>query len=325
MKISSIPRLFVKPTLLLACVFILVLAAAGILSQESAVAHPCGPNIPREAHVDLHEDLHGTRCDAPGHDSPHDVGIRVHGGRDQEIRLNVLPPPRGKDMDLQYLDEVDQIEIKLEGFDLSNPDIEMMTELFRISYEMTEDMNEFEWLAKEVKVDSVMGKLTLTLPGEFKAPDHGQDTHLLIIIEQGTGILAPKIPRGFDEQDDCDDAYEVEITLIDTDSNDGMGEIPSVDENCIVVRNPVSSTVPGAAVRVELHTFSKDEIHSNQEIVVDFFGPADDTSFTTPETISPTNVQIGYKDRTHNPSNVLVQGRRVILTVPTGRWFFAGY
>ena len=76
-------------------------------------------------------------------------------------------------MDLQYLDEVDQIEIKLEGFDLSNPDIEMMAELFRISDEMTEDMNEFEWLAKEVKVDSVMGKLTLTLPTEFKAPDHG--------------------------------------------------------------------------------------------------------------------------------------------------------
>ena len=107
------------------------------------------------------------------------------------------------------------------------------------------------------------------------------------------------------------------ITLIDTDSNDGMGEIPSVDENCIVVRNPVSSTVPGAAARVELHTFSKDEIHSNQEIVVDFFGPSDDASFTIPETISPKNVQIGYKDRTHNPSNVLVRGRRVILTVPT--------
>ena len=96
-----------------------------------------------------------------------------------------------------------------------------------------------------------------------------------------------------------------------------MDRVRSVDENCIVVRNPVSSTVPGDAVRVELHTFSKNDIHSNEEIIVDFSGPTDDASFTVPETISKTNVQIGYGDRTHNPSSVLVQGRRVILTVPT--------
>ena len=300
----------VKRTPVLVCVLTLVLAA-GILSRESATAHPCDPGTPgEEAHLDLHD----TPCTEQEHDSPHGVSIRVHGGRDQEIRLNMSPPlPGPGETGSPYLDGDDQIEVRLEGFDLSNREIEEQADRFKI----TDDVDDPGLSAKDVVVDRVVGKLTLILPDGVKNHDHGLGTHLLIVIEQGTGILAPRIPKGFEEQDECGDAYGVEITLIDTDPTGQMDRVRSVDENCIVVRNPVSSTVPGAEVRVELHTYSESEIHSNEEIVVDFSGRSEDASFTIPETIEQKNVQIGYGDRTHNPSSVLVQGRRVILTVPT--------
>ena len=297
----------VKRTPVLVCVLTLVLAA-GILSRESAAAHPCDPGTPgEEAHLDLHD----TPCTEQEHDSPRGVRIRVHGGRDQEIRLNVSPPLAGPGS--RYLDDNDRIEVKLEDFDLSNRDIEMKASLF----EITNDVDGSGVAAKDVLVDREEGKLTLILPDAVKAPGYVPGTHLLMVIRQGTGILAPKIPRGFDEQGNCDDAYRVEITLIDTDLDGGMRRFPTGDENCIVVRNPISSTVPGAKVRVELHTYSESEIHSNEEIVVDFSGPSDDASFIIPATIAQKNVQIGHGDWTHNPSSVLVQGRRVILTVPT--------
>ena len=308
-EISLTPRLLVKRFPVLVCVLAIVMGAAGALLQESATAHPCDPGKTEEAHVDLHE----TLCTAEEHDSPHGVSIRVHGGRDQEIRLNVFPPlPGPGEMESRYLGEDDQIEVKLEGFDLSNRGIGDDPTLLMI----TDDVDDPGLPVKEVEVDPAEGTLTLILPRELQEHGHGAGTHLLIVIAQGTGILAPRIPMGFEEQDTCGDAYEVEITLVDTGSADGTGRVPVVDENCVVVRNPVSSTVPGEAVRVELHTHSNDEIHSNEEIVVDFSGPTDDASFNVPETIDQKNVQIGHGGRTHNPSSVVVQGKRVVLTVP---------
>ena len=100
----------------------------------------------------------------------------------------------------------------------------------------------------------------------------------------------------------------------------GPSEFPGPNDNIfakniVVVKNPVSSTVPGATVRMELETYANEEIGSNEEIVVDFSGPSDDASFGLPTTITPSRIKI-RSTRTFDPADVLVQGDRIVLTVP---------
>ena len=83
-----------------------------------------------------------------------------------------------------------------------------------------------------------------------------------------------------------------------------------------MVKNPVSSTVPGTVVRIDLETYANVEIPSNEEITVDFSGPSADTGFILPSTISTSRIKIRSGNKTFGPADVLIQGERVTLTVP---------
>ena len=72
-----------------------------------------------------------------------------------------------------------------------------------------------------------------------------------------------------------------------------------------MVKNPVSSTVPGATVRMELKTYANTKIDNNEEIVVDFSGPSDDASFGLLTTITPSCIKI-RSAQTFDPADVLV-------------------
>ena len=102
-----------------------------------------------------------TPCTEQEHDSPHGVSIRVHGGRDQEIRLNVSPPlPGPGETGSPYLDGDDPIELRLEGFDLSNREIEEQADRFKI----TDDVDDPGLSAKDVVVGPSRGQADLDPP-----------------------------------------------------------------------------------------------------------------------------------------------------------------
>ena len=236
----------------------------------------------------------------------------MNAGRDQELTLNVFPPRTDSRL---YLDRGDQMAVELEGFDLSGAffrtqGVDGRTVIADI--EITDSVDTPKLHPTAVSIDPVQETLTLTLP-DLTNHAHSSGEHLVIIIRKGTGMLAPEIPRGFDEKED---PYRVEITFVDSD--DGRPPSAAAEENSIAVRNPVSSTVPGATVRVELATFAENVIHGTDEISVDFSGLSVDASFTVPATVTPSTVQIRHGERTYNPSSVLVRGQKVILTVPSG-------
>ena len=161
--------------------------------------------------------------------------------------------------------------------------------------------------------DNANKKLLLTLPG---SPPHGVDEHLVITIKQGTGILTPEVPRGFDR---ATDGYEVTFTFIDNDGSPSRPPVEVSGQNVVVVKNPISSSVPSATVRVDLFTYAEDVIGPGQEITVDFSGPSADSEFVVPTSISASRVTIDpERGASFNPSDILVQGARVILTIPTG-------
>ncbi len=230
--------------------------------------------------------------------------FEVDGGLDQELEFEVNPPREDPG---SYFDTGDKIEISLLGFDLSGAAFNPQEQ--RELIEIMGSSDDTHITPTGVVPDDINKKLILTLPGSTA---HGADEHLIITIKQGTGILTPEIPRGFDD----DEGYPVTITFIDADSA-GPG-IDTDDENIVVVKNPISSTVPGATVRVELVAYADVVIGSSEEIVVDFSGPSLDSEFFVPASISNTRVSIRSGGRTFNPSEVQVQGARVILTIPSG-------
>ena len=96
-----------------------------------------------------------------------------------------------------------------------------------------------------------------------------------------------------------------------------------------MVKNPVNSSVPSATVRVELVVYAEVDIGSGEEIVVDFSGPSADSEFVIPSSITTARVTIDpanpdpYDEDSEDPpsfppSDVSVQGARVILTIPSG-------
>ena len=135
--------------------------------------------------------------------------------------------------------------------------------------------------------------------------------------KKGTGILTPEIPRGFD---DHDPGYPVTMTFIDNDAGAGKKEdFVASDRNVVVVKNPISSTVPSAAVRIELATHAEVVIGSSEEIVVDFSGPSADSEFIVPSSIATSRITIEPDGQSaFNPSEVQVQGAKVTLTIPAG-------
>lgn len=163
--------------------------------------------------------------------------------------------------------------------------------------------------------------LTLAIPNGFG--NVGSDEHLVITITN-SGITAPEIPLGFEDPNhplDPDKGYPVEIVF--TDSTDAEQPEPVRGDNFVVVKNPVSSTVPSKEVRVTLVTSTDGAtIRGSDEIVVDFSGPSPDSEFVVPANIPTSGVQVNYQSSSGNsvltlrPAGVLVQGETVILTLP---------
>ena len=233
--------------------------------------------------------------------------LEVDGGRDRELEFQVNPPASNRN---SYLDAGDQIEISLPGFDLSGAAFNSQTARERIELRGSDPSISDAVAPTQVDVDTLIGKLTLTLP----ALELGSREYLNITMEQGTRILTPEVPRGFD---DPDEGYPITVTFINAAS--GQRVVTDPDANVVVVKNPISSSVPNATVRVDLFTYAEAEIGPGQEITVDFSGPSADSEFVVPTSILPSRVTIDpERGSSFSPSDILVQGARVILTIPTG-------
>ena len=305
--------------LLFAAALLAVLFASSVVSPRDSSAHPCDPESPE----DMHEDFNRTvlRCDEPGHQEIHRNAVEVDGGRDKELEFKVYPPPNDAG---SYLDANDQIMIAMPDFDLSRAQSSDLKSKILIAGSKDEEDN-LHSPATPVRVEVNGDALILTLPELSPDPPRFEvGEYIDITIMQGTGVLTPEVPRGFD-----DDylGYLVTITFIDKDDGEGIkDDFVATDQNVVVVKNPISSTVPSATVRVELVTYTGAVIGGGEEIVVDFSGPSADSEFLVPPSISPSRVTISYTNTgpstkpsdSFNPSEILVQGAKVTLTVPTG-------
>ena len=80
------------------------------------------------------------------------------------------------------------------------------------------------------------------------------------------------------------------------------------------MKNPVSSTVPGATVRIELESHALRRLGATRNSDR-LFGPSEDASFGLPTTIATSRIKI-RSEQTFDPADVLVQGERVTLTIP---------
>ena len=306
-------------TLLLAAALLAMLFASSVVSPRDSSAHPCDS----ESLEDLHEDFNRTvlRCNEHGHQGIHRHAIEVDGGRDKELEFKVYPPPNDPG---SYLDANDQIVIAMPDFDLSRAQFDdLMSKIFIAGSRDEED--NLHSPAAPVRVEVTDDALVLTLPELSPDPPRFEvGEYIEITIMQGTGILTPEVPRGFD-----DDylGYLVTITFIDKDHGESKrDDFVATDQNVVVVKNPISSTVPSATVRVELVTYTGAVIGGGEEIVVDFSGPSADSEFVVPTSITPSRVTVSYTNTgpstkpsdSFNPSEILVQGAKVTLTIPTG-------
>ena len=295
--------------LLFATAVLAILLAPALSSPPGVTAHPCD-----DSGSDMHQDFHETPCGESGHDSPHENVIEVDGGRDNKMVFRVFPPP-GNASPNPFLGDGDKIRITLKEFRL--PSGVIPNDQISIGDSDIVNMVTVE-PSRAIFDPDFPETLVLTLP-DLTGIGFGE--HLIITIKKGTGILAPETPRGFSDPTRRvqEDGYPVRITFVDV---GGVNRYPpedqSVDaENFVVVKNPVSSTEPGATVRVELATYANVPISSNEEIIVDFSGPSDDTHFILPSTISTSRIKIRPSEgEAFDPADVLVQGERVILTIP---------
>ena len=242
--------------------------------------------------------------------------IEVDGGLSSEMVFEVNLPNQGS-----YLNDDDQIEITL------RPEFSLPGSVAAGKIRLSGSTDGSTAPIPTTEQTTISGKkLTLTIPASVENRVTTGE-HLVITIAANSGIVAPETPIGFDNPDD---GYPVVIKFL---GGNGEDDVDSPDENIIVVRNPVSSTVPGAAIRVELETYTKEQIGSNQEIEVDFSGPSEDASFGLPTSIAKTRVTFRttevddenkVKAVSFSPSDVLVQGDRVTLTIPEEKVIRAG-
>ena len=290
-------------------------------SPPGVAAHPCATETPEtERHVDFRGN--GVSCAASTHDDPHEHTIEVDGGRHRDLVFKAYFPNNFDD----FNDADDSIVITFHrSFDLPNPLPALIAPGTTppVGLITVDDSGEEE----EVNVTSatVNGqKLTLTggtHDGTSSTVEAGE--HITITIKAGVGIETPETPQGFDNFEN-EEPYEVFITFVDGDQNP-VAPKDAADRNFVIVKNPISSTVPNTSVRVELHTYAQAEISTTDDIVVDFSGPSADSGFILPSFISTSRIQVRYfdeNDDTHknfNPSEVLIQGERVIFPVPSER------
>ena len=278
---------------MLAAGLLAVLFVATLSPPGGVGAHPCDP----DATTDMHEDFRATPvpCGEDGHQGTHRNIITVDGGRTSLLMLRVHPNPGSENQDLSLPEE---IKIDLPGFVLTAESASEPT-----NYELKSSGDESP-AKPPSNAEPGDNTITLTLDGSGIAV--AADEHLIITIKKEAGIISPKLPQGFDNPED---GYPITIRI---------GQHVSEDENFVVVRNPISSTVPGAQVRVDLITDTKGPIGGNQEIEVDFSGPSPDSEFVLPPSIINTRITIRSPEisPSFSPSDVLVQGAKVLLTIP---------
>ena len=236
--------------------------------------------------------------------------IEVDGGRDRELELKVYLPQSKRG---GRLDAGDQIAITLPEFDLSKAVFNPELEGGGIAISGPDDTK--SGLEPDlIDVDALNGKIILTIPGSPSIA-FGAGEDLVITITEGTGILTPEIPLGFE---DPADGYPVTVTFVDNDTGQTKPDFVDTERNRVVVKNPINSSVPSATVRVELVAKAEVEIGRGEEIEVDFSGPSDDSEFVVPSSITKTRITIRSGNQSFSPSEVQVQGARVILTIPSG-------
>ena len=232
--------------------------------------------------------------------------IEVDGGRSSEMVFKASRPSG------DYLGADDRIQINMATM---NPDFTLPSAISEDDIRLSGNNDPSNApILRPSQTTFSSNILTLTIPD--LTARIGPDEHLEITIESGSGITAPETPKGFDNPND---GYDVAITFVDT----GGTLSVAADTNILVVKNPVSSTVPNTRVRIELVTHAEALISGSEEIAVDFSGPSADSEFNVPSTITNTRITIRTADPedksksvTFNPSDVLVQRSRVNLTVP---------
>ena len=279
------------------------LLSVGVFAPPGAGAHNC------ESDADEHTDFQGSvvACNQPGHQKVHrNFSEPLGGGRDRELVFKAYVP----DDTVPFGDADDSIVLTLKDFFI--PETLALTDSGNNPLISIEDSGDDDAVNLTTGVTSDGEDLILT-GGTHR---NGSSTieageFITITIKKGTGILTPEIPRGFDNPAD---GYPVTITFVD---GGGSQSYIAKDENIVVVENPISSDVPSATVRIVLVTYAEAEIGSSQEITVDFSGPSGDSEFIVPASISNTRVTIlPERENSFNPSEILVQGARVTLTIP---------
>ena len=304
---------------------VVLLLAAGIIAALIGVVFSFSPRV--QAHpcafggTDMHQDFQtrSVSCSAPTHQDIHEHTIEVDGGRDRELVFKAYLPDETK-----YYDNAnDSIVIRFHrSFDL--PDALTLTEsgnnLITIGRSGSTGTVPIKNQGRAIPNDNTK---ELTFDGATDFPDKDNPAlssaeYITITIKAGTGIETPETPQGFDNFED-EKPYEVFISFVNGDTQDE--EIQAQDKNYVIVKNPISSTVPNAAVRVELHTHAEETISTTDDIVVDFSGPSADSGFILPSFISTSRIQVRYTEeggapKNFNPSEVLLQGERVIFPVP---------
>ena len=283
--------------LLVAVALLVVLVTAGVVSPTGVVAQ---------------------------NQTPLRTVVEVDGGRSSEMVFEVNRPTSGS-----YLDPADEILIDIPAAFILPSSIDVANIKLSGSGDTTRTTaTDYRAPLSPASAPVSDNTITLTVPGD---PDSGvtgdtldelvgEGEHLVITIAANSGIIAPETPIGFDNPDK---GYPVIITFL---GDDNETDEASEDENILVVKNPISSAVPYTRVRVELVTHAEALISGSEEITVDFSGPSADSEFNLPSTITTTRITIRTtvpedksKSVTFSPSDVLVQGTRVNLTVPESR------
>ena len=285
--------------LLLAVAVLAVLLAAGAFAPEEVEAHDCFGD------ADMHEDFQANPvpCSTPTHQKPNHVhAIEKDGGRYRDMEFKAYVPSESR-----YYDATnDSIVIEFHrSFDLPET-------VPSIGSPITVKSSGDGDMAVPVPNATVNGK-ELTLTGADYDVEEGE--YITITIKAGAGIETPETPQGFDDFEG-EEPYEVFITFVNGDGSNG--EVKAEDKNFVIVKNPIDSTVPNETVRVELHTYAEANISTADDISVDFSGPSADSGFDLPSSMATSRIKVFYGtgSDSFNPSEVQIEGERVIFSVP---------
>lgn len=290
--------------LLLAAGLLAALLAAGMGAPAGVGAHDCDPDGTTDMHVDFQ--AKPVPCSTPTHQKEHAHTIEVDGGRYREMTFKAYVPSQP-----HYYDQPnDSIVITFHrSFDL--PETVPLNENL-ITVDDSGDGSPVN-----VTDVSVNGKELILTGGTYdvSAPTVEDREYITITIKAGAGIETPETPQGFDDYEG-EKPYEVFITFVDGDPPNG--EVEADDKNFVIVKNPIDSTVPNTSVRVELHTYAEADISTADDISVDFSGPSADSGFDLPSTMATSRIKVFYGAGTDsfNPSEVQIEGERVIFSVP---------